>query len=96
MDIYEFYSGRSFDAYRELGAHVKKEVAGKKTVVSGVEFVTYAPNALGVNVIGEFNDWNETVMERCYDGSFFKVFGSDTGTAEVSEQYSSSEKRRYL
>lgn len=74
MDIYEFYSGRSFDAYRELGAHVRKEVAGKKTVVSGVEFVTYAPNALGVNVIGEFNDWNETVMERCYDGSFFKVF----------------------
>ena len=74
MDIYEFYSGRSFDAYRELGAHVKKEVTGKKTVVSGVEFVTYAPNALGVNVIGEFNDWNETLMERCYDGSFFKVF----------------------
>ena len=74
MDIYEFYSGRSFDAYRELGAHVKKEVTGKKTIVSGVEFVTYAPNALGVNVIGEFNDWNETVMERCYDGSFFKVF----------------------
>ena len=74
MDIYELYSGRSFDAYRELGAHVKKEVTGKKTVVSGVEFVTYAPNALGVNVIGEFNDWNETVMERCYDGSFFKVF----------------------
>lgn len=74
MDIYEFYSGRSFDAYRELGAHVKKEVAGKKTVFSGVEFVTYAPNALEVNVIGEFNDWNETVMERCYDGSFFKVF----------------------
>ena len=74
MDIYEFYSGKSFDAYRELGAHVKKEVTGKKTVVSGVEFVTYAPNALGVNVIGEFNDWNETVMERCYDGSFFKVF----------------------
>lgn len=74
MDIYEFYSGRSFDAYRELGAHVKKEVTGKKTVVSGVGFVTYAPNALGVNVIGEFNDWNETVMERCYDGSFFKVF----------------------
>ena len=74
MDIYEFYSGRSFDAYRELGAHVKKEVTGKKTVVSGVEFVPYAPNALGVNVIGEFNDWNETVMERCYDGSFFKVF----------------------
>ena len=53
---------------------MKKEVAGKKTVFSGVEFVTYAPNALGVNVIGEFNDWNETGMERCYDGSFFKVF----------------------
>ena len=93
MDIYEFYSGRSFDAYRELGAHVKKEVTGKKTVVSGVEFVTYAPNALGVNVIGEFNDWNETVMERCYDGSFFKVFVPEAGFVFLDADYSQIELR---
>ncbi len=75
MDLYEFYSGKCFDAYKELGAHVRKESSGnRKTVITGVEFVTYAPNAAGVNIIGEFNNWNETVMNRCYDGGFFKVF----------------------
>ena len=31
MDLYEFYSGRCFDAYNELGAHVVKENVGKST-----------------------------------------------------------------
>lgn len=76
MDLYEFYSGRCFDAYKALGAHVIKGTSGrsKKEKITGVEFVTYAPNAAGVNVTGEFNNWEETVMERCYDGSFFKCF----------------------
>ena len=29
MDLYEFYSGKCFDAYNELGAHVVKENVGK-------------------------------------------------------------------
>lgn len=45
MDLYEFYSGRCFDAYNELGAHVVKENVGKsrRKTVTGVDFVTYAP-----------------------------------------------------
>ena len=76
MDLYEFYSGRCFDAYNELGAHVVKENVGKsrRKAVTGVDFVTYAPNAESVTVTGEFNSWGETAMERCYDGSFFKCF----------------------
>ena len=76
MDLYEFYSGRCFDAYNELGAHVVKENVGKsrRKTVTGVDFVTYAPNAESVTVTGEFNSWGETAMERCYDGSFFKCF----------------------
>lgn len=76
MDLYEFYSGRCFDAYNELGAHVVKENVGKsrREAVKGVDFVTYAPNAESVTVTGEFNSWGETAMERCYDGSFFKCF----------------------
>ena len=73
MDLYEFYSGRCFDAYNELGAHVVKENVGKSRR-KGVDFVTYAPNAESVTVTGEFNSWGETAMERCYDGSFFKCF----------------------
>ena len=74
MDLYEFYSGKCFDAYNELGAHVVKENVGKsrRKMVTGVDFVTYAPNAEAVTVTGEFNSWGETTMERCYDGSFFK------------------------
>lgn len=74
MDLYEFYSGRCFDAYKELGAHVVKQEKGKKKEILGTSFVTFAPNALGVNITGEFNNWSETVMERCHDGSFFKCF----------------------
>lgn len=39
MDLYEFYSGRCFDAYNELGAHVVKENVGKsrRKAVKGVE-----------------------------------------------------------
>ena len=83
MDLYEFYSGKCFDAYNELGAHVVKENVGKsrRKMVTGVDFVTYAPNAEAVTVTGEFNSWGETTMERCYDGSFFKCFipGAKTG-----------------
>ena len=75
MDLYEFYSGRCFDAYNELGAHVVKENVGKsrRKTVTGVDFVTYAPNAESVTVTGEFNSWGETTMKRCYDGSFSSV-----------------------
>lgn len=86
MDLYEFYSGRSFDAYKELGAHVVKEISGKnrRKVVVGVDFITYAPNAESVSVTGEFNGWGETQMERCYDGGFFKCF---VPGAKVGQMY---------
>ena len=31
MDLYEFYSGRCFDAYNELGAHVVKEESSDRS-----------------------------------------------------------------
>ena len=48
MDMYGFYSGKVFDAYKYLGAHVKE---------NQVTFRTLAPNALKIELIGEFNDW---------------------------------------
>lgn len=71
MDLYEFYSGKCFDAYKQLGAHVIKELPARAKI-TGVEFMTYAPNAAAVKLTGEFNGWGETDMERCYDGSFFR------------------------
>ncbi len=64
MDFYYFYSGKEFEAYTWLGAHVEKK---------GVTFRTYAPNAAQVSVTGDFNQWTSTPMNRVYDGKFWEV-----------------------
>ena len=50
-----FLNGNSDDAYIFLGAH-PCEVDGNE----GYVFRTWAPNAAGVCVMGNFNDWNQT------------------------------------
>ncbi|MDD6793828.1 MAG: 1,4-alpha-glucan branching protein GlgB [Clostridiaceae bacterium] len=47
-----FHNGECFDSYKFFGAHITNENG-----VSGVRFNLYAPNALDVQVIGEFNGW---------------------------------------
>ncbi|WP_195964747.1 1,4-alpha-glucan branching protein GlgB [Clostridium cuniculi] len=63
MDMYGFYSGKVFDAYKYLGAHVKE---------NEVTFRTFAPNAKKIELIGEFNDWNGIEMKRADDDNFFE------------------------
>ena len=53
MDFYGFYTGKIFDAYKYLGAHVEEK---------GVTFRTFAPSASRITLIGEFNDWQEWGM----------------------------------
>ena len=48
-----FNAGTNYKAYDILGAHIKK--VGK---VKGVLFAVWAPNALRVSVVGDFNDWD--------------------------------------
>ena len=63
MDFYGFYTGKEFEAYRFLGAHVREH---------GVTFRTFAPAASRISVIGEFNGWTETPMNKVYDGNFWE------------------------
>ncbi len=63
MDFYKFYSGREFEAYRYLGAHITER---------GVIFRTFAPAANSISVIGDFNQWHETPMKKVYDGNFWE------------------------
>lgn len=63
MDFYNFYTGKEFEAYQYLGAHVLE---------SGTTFRTFAPAAQRVSVIGEFNGWTETPMNRVHDGNFWE------------------------
>ncbi|MBP5600198.1 MAG: 1,4-alpha-glucan branching protein GlgB [Lachnospiraceae bacterium] len=53
-DRYLFGEGTHYEIYKKLGAH-PCNVDGK----DGVYFAVYAPNALEVYVVGDFNDWKE-------------------------------------
>lgn len=63
MDIYGFYAGKVFDAYKYMGAHIENDQ---------VVFRTYAPHASRVELIGEFNNWSGTEMYRVEDNKFFE------------------------
>jgi 1,4-alpha-glucan branching enzyme len=52
LDLYLFGEGKHYRIYEKLGAHLT-EVEGQ----SGVYFSVWAPNALKVSVVGDFNNW---------------------------------------
>jgi 1,4-alpha-glucan branching enzyme len=55
FDLYLFGQGKNYRIYEKLGAHVRT-VNG----VTGVNFAVWAPNALTISVIGDFNNWNRS------------------------------------
>ncbi|MEE0954651.1 MAG: 1,4-alpha-glucan branching protein GlgB [Eubacterium sp.] len=81
LDQYLFDHATHYDLYRKMGAHKAKE-GGKE----GVWFTVWAPNAQGVNVIGEFNDWNEESlpMEKVAEIGVYQLF---VPGAEVGQLY---------
>lgn len=74
MDFYGFYTGKIFDAYQFLGAHVEQE---------GVTFRTFAPNAVRISLIGEFNDWQEWDMNKTHDGNFWECYVRDAKPGQM-------------
>lgn len=54
-DLYLFGQGKNYQIYEKMGAHLRT-ING----VTGVNFAVWAPNALSVSVIGDFNDWNRS------------------------------------
>ena len=68
MDFYGFYTGKIFDAYEYLGAHMQDD---------GTTFRTFAPSASRVSLIGEFSGWQELPMEKVHDGNFWEVHVKD-------------------
>ena len=62
----KFINGICYDIYEKLGAHPMK-VNG----VDGVYFAVWAPNALRVSVVGDFNNWDG----RMYQMNLLPVSG---------------------
>ena len=74
MDFYGFYTGKIFDAYKYLGAHINRGKSGK---AEEVVFRTFAPSASRIFVIGEFNGWTESPMEKVHDGNFWELISKE-------------------
>lgn len=60
--MYYFDQGKAYELYDVFGSHVVKQDGE----IVGCEFVVYAPNALKVNIMGEWNNYalNQDEMER--------------------------------
>ena len=67
----QFAAGICYDIYEKLGAH-PMELHG----VEGVYFAVWAPNAMRVSVVGDFNRWDGRVhqMNRLNVSGIFELF----------------------
>jgi 1,4-alpha-glucan branching enzyme len=75
-DLHLLGEGTHFDAFNKLGAHVIEHDG-----VSGVHFAVWAPNARGVNVVGDFNGWkgNGHPMRALAQSGYWETFVPDLG-----------------
>ncbi len=66
-----FASGVCYDIYEHLGAHVRRTDG-----IDGVDFAVWAPNAMRVSVVGDFNGWDGRChqMRRLGDSGIFEIF----------------------
>ena len=73
-DTEKFNAGIHYMIYEKLGAHPAK-ING----IEGVLFAVWAPNALRVSVVGDFNGWDGRThqMRRLWDSGIFELFVPD-------------------
>ena len=57
IPLYFFYQGKNSECYKFFGVHTVEEDGAKKH-----RFRVWAPNAVSISVVGDFNDWDRT----CY------------------------------
>ncbi len=79
-DLSSFTKGIHYTIYDKLGAH-PKDIDG----VSGVHFAVWAPNAVRVSVVGDFNAWDgrRHPMQRLKDSGIFELFVPGLTTGEL-------------
>ncbi|MBC8100317.1 MAG: 1,4-alpha-glucan branching protein GlgB [Armatimonadetes bacterium] len=71
LDLYLLREGNHLESYTRLGAHPRTVDA-----VAGVNFAVWAPNALRISVISDFNAWDERVhpMQMIGDSGIWELF----------------------
>ena len=74
MNLQKFYMGESFDAYEYFGAHLED---------GGVVFRTYAPNAQRINIVGQFNEWQEQPLEQLHQSGVWVGFSKNATPGQM-------------
>ncbi len=79
-DTKKFNNGENYKIYEKLGAH-EMTING----VEGVYFAVWAPFALRVSVVGDFNNWDGRVhqMRRLWDSGIFEIFVPGIKSGEI-------------
>lgn len=80
QNLFLFHEGTNYRAYQILGAHLWREDG-----LRGVRFAVWAPHAVSVAVVGNFNHWqgDEHRMTRSDNGEVWTLFVPDLGEGEV-------------
>lgn len=79
-ELYLLHEGSHFHSYKLLGAHVLEQAGAK-----GVRFAVWAPHALRVSVVGNFNNWQgEThVMQPVGQSGVWMLFIAGIEPGEI-------------
>lgn len=69
--LYLFHQGTYYHAYEYLGAHPET-----RDGVKGYVFRTWAPTSKAINIVGDFNNWDNTKnpMKKISDGGVWEGF----------------------
>lgn len=69
-DVYLFHEGNNNNLYKFLGSHIYTDDIGTYT-----RFLVWAPNAKNVNLVGDFNNWNDysLPLRKLQDGEIWEI-----------------------
>ncbi len=80
FDLYLFKKGELLSSHETLGAHIREREG-----VRGVRFAVWAPNAIAVSVIGDFNHWRAGThpMSNVRGSGIWELFIPEIGIDEI-------------
>jgi 1,4-alpha-glucan branching enzyme len=91
-DLHLFNEGTHYRLYRKLGAHLSDDPER-----AGTRFAVWAPNAEGVSVVGDFNEWDPDANPLASRGSsgIWEGFVPEAGRGAVYKYHIRSRERGY-
>lgn len=90
QQIREFLTGQSAKAYQVFGSH-----PAHKYGQDGIEFRVYAPNAVNMQLVGDFNDWNGWNMEHQTHG-IWTIFCKDIPQGALYKYRTTTQEGRVI